>query len=50
MPPGVGPFRNGSNEPCDMAVGACCCGAHHTLRDWPDSVREALAAAEVLES
>jgi len=27
---------NGSNEPCDMIVGPCACGAWHGPDDWTD--------------
>lgn len=30
---------NGCNEPCDMAVGPCACGAWHTAACWPEWVR-----------
>ena len=33
MPGGVKNY-NGSNEPCDMLVGLCCCGAFHRKTDW----------------
>ena len=32
MPDGIKIF-NGNNEPCDMMVGACCCGATHNI-EW----------------
>lgn len=27
-------FHNACNEPCDMLIGPCICGANHTLDTW----------------
>jgi len=44
MPRGI-KIYNASTEPCDTAVGPCCCGAWHDLSDMPEEVRKALACA-----
>jgi hypothetical protein len=41
MPPGF-EFHNGSCAPCDTAEGPCCCGAWHSLSEWPKEVRDAV--------
>lgn len=30
---------NGCNEPCDMLIGPCACGAWHHAEDWDDALR-----------
>lgn len=30
--------HNACNEPCDMAVGPCACGAWHTLDEWTKEI------------
>lgn len=34
MPFGIQQY-NACNEPCDMLIGYCCCGAHHDWDYWP---------------
>ncbi len=37
-------YNNGSvRETCDMAQGPCCCGAWHTLGEWPIGVSVEIA-------
>lgn len=32
-------YYNGSNEPCDLLIGPCACGAWHGPDDWADVLR-----------
>ncbi len=36
-----GKFYN-SNIPCDMAIGACACGAWHEIKEWPKEVQDSI--------
>jgi hypothetical protein len=37
MPTEISHF-NGSHQRCDMASGPCCCGAWHSLIEWPEQL------------
>lgn len=29
---------NACNEPCDVLIGPCSCGAWHSIKDWDDKI------------
>lgn len=31
-------YFNGNNQPCDVLIGPCCCGAWHFKEDWKGKI------------